>query len=532
MDGTDYVPDTAFKQPGPTATVAGRKTYRLGFSRPPLAVEDLPTPEEVFHARKIGLEEFLLLGLGPAIIGLGLAIGRGEWLSAPLAVSQYGFQGVGWIILASAVLQVLYLVELGRYTLATGETPILGFGRVWPGWWLWTPLALIGLYGVFILGSWIVDAGNSLFALFNGRIATTPIEIEAVRLMGIGLLLTTFLFTIIGQKIERTLEAVMGILMIFVLVSLIIVPMTIVPAEYGIKAWGSLLTPAWLPDTPALASLQGLEKFRAVAKEIGSLAGFTALASGLNFMLIGYYRDKGYGMGHKVGYISGILGGTATPVSPVGITFPDTTQNRKTWKRWFRFLQTDLWAIFFVGSLLGLMAPSILVAYLASTNPPLGLPTQENILIYAAQVLGQRFGPLLYGWALLVGFFILYTTQILVLELLTRNMADAVYGLSNRVRQWTGQDIRKVYYPWMVVLIVVISIIIHLFTPAQVSRGAAFAANFSNLAAMVFPLLMIYLNFRLPRPARPKWWSVLALVGNAVFFGIFFVNFVIGSLPK
>ena len=79
------------------------------------------------------------------------------------------FRGVAWIILISVILQVFYNVELARYTLATGETPLIGFGRAWPGRWLWIPLALVGFVAAFILGDWSVDAGASLFALVNGR---------------------------------------------------------------------------------------------------------------------------------------------------------------------------------------------------------------------------------------------------------------------------------------------------------------------------------------------------------------------------
>jgi hypothetical protein len=40
---------------------------------------------------------------------------------------------VGWIITISALLQVFHNVEFSRYVLATGEVPIVGFGRMPPG---------------------------------------------------------------------------------------------------------------------------------------------------------------------------------------------------------------------------------------------------------------------------------------------------------------------------------------------------------------------------------------------------------------
>jgi hypothetical protein len=91
-----------------------------------------PTPEEVIKVKRIGLEELFLLVLGPGIIALGLAIGSGEWLMGPLVVGGYGVKGIGWVILVSAVLQTFYNVELVRFTIATGEPPVVVFGRELP----------------------------------------------------------------------------------------------------------------------------------------------------------------------------------------------------------------------------------------------------------------------------------------------------------------------------------------------------------------------------------------------------------------
>nr|BFE80920.1 hypothetical protein GCM10020093_035210 [Planobispora longispora] len=104
----------------------------LGVSRPPLAVADLPAPEEVFGVGRIGAKELFKFAVGPSLIALGISIGSGEWLLGPQAVGQYGFVGVGWVIVVSAVLQTFYNVECSRYVVATGEVPVVGWGRVPP----------------------------------------------------------------------------------------------------------------------------------------------------------------------------------------------------------------------------------------------------------------------------------------------------------------------------------------------------------------------------------------------------------------
>jgi hypothetical protein len=69
----------------------------------------------------------------------------------------------------------------------------------------------------------------------------------------------------------------------------------------------------------------------------------------------------------------------------------------------------------------------------------------------------------------------------------------------------------------------VISITIHLTLPAKLLLTSA---NMSNLGAMIFPFILIYLNSKLPRPARPHPIAYVILVLFAIFYGFFFVNFV------
>ena len=66
-----------------------RGAYELG-KGPPLTVDDLPTPEEAFGAPKIALKQTITLVIGPSLIALGLSVGSGEWILAPLAGSGSG----------------------------------------------------------------------------------------------------------------------------------------------------------------------------------------------------------------------------------------------------------------------------------------------------------------------------------------------------------------------------------------------------------------------------------------------------------
>jgi Mn2+/Fe2+ NRAMP family transporter len=73
---------------------------------------ELPAPPS-FTARNV------LRTIGPGVIGLGVAIGSGEWLLAPSIIVRHG-PGLLWITTISVLLQVLLNLEMTRYTLYTG----------------------------------------------------------------------------------------------------------------------------------------------------------------------------------------------------------------------------------------------------------------------------------------------------------------------------------------------------------------------------------------------------------------------------
>ena len=51
--------------------------YPLGKSRPPLGVDDLPEPEEVFKAGRLGPLQIVQFVVGPSLIALGISVGSG-----------------------------------------------------------------------------------------------------------------------------------------------------------------------------------------------------------------------------------------------------------------------------------------------------------------------------------------------------------------------------------------------------------------------------------------------------------------------
>jgi Mn2+/Fe2+ NRAMP family transporter len=221
--------------------------YPLGVGRPPLAVDDLPTPEQVFDVSKTGFKETVTKIMGPALIALGLSIGSGEWLLGPQAIGELGWVGIGFVITISIVLQAFYNVEIGRYVMATGEVPALGFGRIPPGAYIGTILAVGIFYLAFLTGGWASAAGASAFTLFTGDIPSEA-DLNTTRWIAVGLMAVVFGVTLFGQKISRTLELIFWVLVGFILVTLLLAVLIIAPPSAWLDGVEGMVRPALPPE--------------------------------------------------------------------------------------------------------------------------------------------------------------------------------------------------------------------------------------------------------------------------------------------
>jgi hypothetical protein len=106
---------------------------------PPWEIGDLA------DAPRLTLKSWALL-LGPGLVMGGAAIGGGEWLAGPLTTARYG-GAVLWLATVSILAQVLYNLEISRYTLYCGEPIFTGKFRLVPGPVFWLVLYLFLDFG-------------------------------------------------------------------------------------------------------------------------------------------------------------------------------------------------------------------------------------------------------------------------------------------------------------------------------------------------------------------------------------------------
>ena len=154
-----------------------------------------------------------------------------------------------------------------------------------------------------------------------------------------------------------------------------------------------------------------------------------------------------------------------------------------------------MWGVFFVGAMLGMLLPTILMARAVELSGE--QPTTANVPTFVASALDAEYGRAMFYLMLLIGVLVLFSTQLGIFEAMVRVTTDAAHATSPRLRRLLEGDPRRFYYPFMLVLLVVIAVVLHLALPVNLVQ---WSANMSNLGALIYPFLLMYLT----APAAPS----------------------------
>ena len=447
--------------------------------------------------------KMLFLSMGPAVIALGGSIGGGEWLVGPALFVKYGLVLL-WVTTVSTTLQTFLNLEMTRYTLVTGEPITIGFMRLKPGKMFW------GIFFTVIgaieraLPGWALAAATAVAAMQLGRIpalADRPVVIiwGYIIFIGLGVLLS------IGGRIEKMLEIVHWAMVFVIIAGLILLDLFLAPANLWWEAAKGYVSFGYMP--PGVDILL-----------FGALVGYSAYGGFGNNCITNWYRDKGYGMAKKIGFIPTAVGGHEVHVSPSGNIPAPTPENVERFKGWWKLLNVDQWAVFWVGGMLGMALPGIL--YVSQIAPGTTLPSW-GIAVAAA----ERFGMLGLYMIAGMGFWILFSSAMSNLDLVPRQCTDMLWYASPKVREWSKGDIRKVYYALLIAVLVWGTIYVNITLPLII---LAISANVANFTMALSSLLTVLVNRKfLPPEYRPSIWREVIMVINTVFFGFFFTLFVL-----
>jgi Mn2+/Fe2+ NRAMP family transporter len=463
---------------------------------------------------------FRVTGAGAII--LGGAIGSGEWLIGPSVTAQFT-ASLLWIATASILLQWVFNEEACRYTLYTGEPIMSGFMRTKPGpaFWGW----VYSVLGFLQLGwpGWAAAAATAIVAAIIGGVPG-PQHAGQVLFWGYVTFFASLLLFLLGRKVEQALEYAEWAMVVWILGFLIFICVAFV----GFQTWKTVIAGflgggAYYIRNPSSGELMGLMPRGA---DLLMLAGFAAYAGsgGLgNLTVTNWVRDKGMGMGAKVGYIPAVVGGHKVELAQTGKVFEPTAENVSKFREWWRYVRFDQGWVFTLGCFLGMGLPAMMTVQFI---PPGTKIEGMAVAVRQAQGIADAFGGLdtttgrlLWWGTLLTGFWILYSTQLSVLDVLPRTVTDILWTSNKRIRDWSKGDVRKVYYSSLVVFVLWGCIAINLAQPLILVLIGAFVAG---LMMTLYSAHLFYVNRKfLPRELQAPMWRQLLLLLMSLFFGFF-----------
>lgn len=477
----------------------------------PWNLSKLPKPP---YAR--GLSIFSVIG--PGAIVLGASIGSGEWLLGPATFIRYGLTLL-WLTTVAVFLQTILNTELIRYTLYTGEPAVTGFMRTRPHstFWAW-------FYAILFLlqtgwPAWAANAAGAIFFLFASRLAGAQ-EASTVYWIGCGTFMVCVgILVFSGKRIERTLELLNWVMIVLILGALsILCFLFAAPGQW----------------TAALVGLVGYDmqaqRFSLLPPNldwllIGAFVGYSGMGGAGNLMVSNWARDKGFGMGQVVGFIPAAVGGQKVKLAHTGSIFQVTRESYRNWNGWWRIVRYDQWGVFFLGGLLGMVLPAIL--YTSALPPGKDIRGLGIAAELANSVIGR--GGRLVGLTLaMMSVWVLFKTQLDLLEGMTRGITDMLWSGSRRVRNWRGGDVRLIYYSVLAAVVIWGLIALRLTQPIVLLQ---LGANMAGVVMIISAIHILYINMKfLPKELRPPMWRRVALVTMAIFYAFFVYLWLMGGL--
>ncbi len=350
----------------------------------PLREADLPECRTRFAAM-----------LGPGAVLVGLSIGAGELVLWPWITAKFGAAMV-WAAVLGIVLQLFVNLEIGRFAIATGEAPYTGFARVWMGIiWFLVGLSVLALF----IPGWARISGVALKALLLGPEGPgadwmwTTLTFAAIAALLFGP-------TVMYQAVEKTVT----ILVALMTVGLIFVAVQVGTWE-GLREMGRGLLN--IGHIELDSEFTGLRFFGALV--------YAGAGGAANLWYAFYLRDKGIGMGARIPSLQNPLRAHASAAdASAGYRYPDTEDNRRRFRSWYRFVVLDQVVFFW---LLNTLTMFLFMFGALCVLRPAGLVPAEGQLIWDMALilegsLGQA-GRLLF---LVIGMAALFSTQLVIVD--------------------------------------------------------------------------------------------------------------------
>jgi hypothetical protein len=227
-----------------------------------------------------------------------------------------------------------------------------------------------------------------------------------------------------------------------------------------------------------------------------------------------YARDKGWGMGPRVGAIPSAIGGRKIALSHTGKVFALDAERLARWRGWLQHIRRDQLALWAPGCLIGMALPALF-----SYEYIRGVARVEGHALAAmtAQAIAARHGALFWYLTLLCGFVIMAPTQVGQIDGLCRRWTDVIWTGVPRLQRLEGNKVKYVYYT-ILVLYSLWGLVALRLTPNPMVLAIA-SGVMMNFALAFSALHTLYVLMTLvPRELRPGWLLRLGLLACAAFY--------------
>ena len=344
----------------------------------------------------------ILRMVGPGVVMAGLAIGSGELIMWPWITSVVGAQLL-WAAAIGIFLQLWVNIEIGRWTIATGESPFTGMARVVK--FVVYLFVFVIFVGKFLPG-WARETGIALRDLIFGPQHDSPPWVWTAIVFG---LVAAILFgpKVIYTAVER---CIMGLIVVIV-VGLIYVVWEIGSVEIFVAMWNGVVNVFSFPDFPVdiLADDGSVRDQLTFNRFFGAVV--FAGAGGLGNLYYAYYlREKDIGMGARMPSLMSPVHRHETNEMDTGYVYAETPENRRRFKDWFRYVVIDQTLFFW---LLGSFTMFLFIFGALAVLHPIGLvPDRASLVWDLASILEQSMGTFGRYLFLIVGMAALFSTHL------------------------------------------------------------------------------------------------------------------------
>ena len=404
--------------------------------------------------------------LGPGLITAAAIVGSGELIATTVLGAENGYLLL-WLILVSCPVKIFVLHEIGRYTIATGETSLEAFNRV-PGprfrvsWVVW-------LYGLLIICSLFPQGGmqGAISEILHTMFPAIP---RTGWLWAVAVL--TF-FMLVGGRYGPVERIALGLVVAFTTLTVGCAVVLLKSPEYF--SWSRVI--------------EGLSFSLPRGGSFGTAVTVFGITGAGSMDLIHYPYwciEKGYAR------------------------FTGPREATEAWRNrafgWIRVMSVDVFA-----SLIFYTFPTIAFYLLgAGILPALGVVPKGTEMV---GMLSNMFTEILGGWSfypfMLGAFAVLYSTVFAGSGALARGAAD----LLANIRVFDKRDYRSRLRAIRILIGVFLFVPPLLFMFVQepvlmVKIGGIAQASMLPIIA----ISTIYLRYRhVPKAVLPKGWITLAL---------------------